>query len=66
MDEVTVEAYEIALYHAVEQGIEILKEYRAGKSRYIRHGEVDRIIMLLRNYRREKFGSPITDRERRE
>lgn len=59
-----VKAYEVELYQSLEYAIACLEDYRAGRSRYLRQKDVDEITMLLRNYRRERFGNPITDQER--
>ena len=66
MDDEKAEAYLVELYQSIEHSIDLLKDYGAGRLRYLRIRDVNEIIMILRNYRREKFGNPITDRERRE
>lgn len=58
--------HEVELYQDLEYAIDVLERYRRGEVRYLnRSADVAKIIDLLRNYRREKFGNPITDRERR-
>ena len=58
-------AHEVELYQDLEYAIDLLERYRRGDLRYLnKSADVVRIIDLLRNYRREKFGNPITDKER--
>ena len=56
-------AHEVELHNDLEYNIDLLERYRRGDVKALRQSDAAVILNLLRNYYREHFGNPITDKE---
>lgn len=57
--------HEVELHNDLEYNIDLLERYRRGDVKTLRQSDAAAILNLLRNYYRERYGNPITDKERR-